>query len=126
MKLLVFITSILLTQATFANNNCASKNSELTNIQGLLSKINPWGTWTGNYNGKGLTLKLSKGSNGFSGKANYDGSNYGPEAISLCDYGNHFSVILMDYEAPVEILGSKKIRITSPLGGGETVILNKN
>jgi hypothetical protein len=125
MKAILFITTLLLSTFSFANEYCADKSSEMDKIDGVLAKINPWGTWSGTWDGKSVVLKLSKSGGSFTGTATFDGSSYGPETVSICDYGNSYSIIIQSYEAQVEILGAKKIRITSPLNPSDKITLTK-
>lgn len=126
MKSIMILIITFTSQWAFANENCATGTSDIAKIEGLISQVNPWGTWKGTWDGKTVTITLSKSSGNFTGKANYDGSDYGPKNITICDYGDAYSVIVLGYEAPLEVLGSKKIRLTSPLDSNDKIELKKN
>jgi len=125
MKSLLLICLIFIGYTAQANE-CASKDSEIDNIEGLLTKVNPFGTWVGTHDGEDVVAVFSKKSTGaFQGKLTFGTKVYGPTGVSICDYGTSYSVIVYWQEAEVEVISKKKIKIHLPFGDGGAVELTK-
>ncbi|MBY0314489.1 MAG: hypothetical protein K2Q26_03150 [Bdellovibrionales bacterium] len=140
MKALLLITALAFAPAVWADTlsfeellfekgfraGCATSTAEIANISDLIAKVSPWGNWSGTWDGKAIALTLNKGGSKFTGTATYNGSNYGPNNVTICDYGGTYSVTVLGYQFPLEVISSKKIRLTSPLNSSDKIVLTRN
>lgn len=128
MKFIAFwaiFMATLSTQAATANN-CASKQSEIANIAGLMSKIDPWGTWMGSADGDTVVIDLSVPSTGkFMATADFAGKKFGPLNVKVCEYADAYSLVIYGYEVEFKVLARKKIEIMMAVGNSPSVVLKK-
>ncbi len=105
---------------------CSSNDSDKANIATITKKVNLFGTWVGTLDGNSATAVFSKDASGnYKGKASYDGSDYGPYTIKICDDNGTFYGSVFGYKAVFEVQSKTKIKVYSPLDANETIILKK-
>jgi hypothetical protein len=105
---------------------CVGKTSELQLIKGLLNKVNLFGTWQGEVDGKIATALLGQNKDGeLVGKVEYDGDEFGPTKIKICDDNGSYHLEALGYEIVFEVLSKTKIKGYSPFDENDTLILEK-
>lgn len=120
----IFMTTFTAQAATA--NNCATKQSEIANIAGLMSKINPWGVWQGSADGDTVVIDLSLQSNGkFMATADFAGKKFGPLNVKVCEYVDAYSLVIYGYEVEFKVLNKNKLEILMAVGNSPSVVLNK-
>lgn len=105
---------------------CAGNDKDKANIAAITKKVNLFGSWKGTLNEKTATAKFYKdGSGNYKATAEFDGSDYGPYGIKVCDDNGSFYATAFGYEATFVVLSKTKIKVYSPLDSSETVVLTK-
>lgn len=128
MKAFAFFAALFIATSVQAGwgGSCANSTSNISKITGITSLIDPWGQWEATVNSKKISVTLGKDKNGsFNGAANFDGQSFGPMGMTLCDYGNGYTVSISFFEIEFEILSSKQIRLYYEFEGQDTVVLTK-
>lgn len=103
---------------------CASKVSELKNIQNLLKKVDLFSTWEGTWDGAPLVAQIYQNTSGqLRGEVDHDGSKYGPANVKICDDNGLYYLVVYGQEVVFEVLSKKQIKGYSPFDENVTAIL---
>lgn len=122
----LFLLIILWGFQTYANPVCATKKSQLNLLQTLFKKVNLFGTWEGVWDGSPFVAKLYLNTQGqIRGVLTYDGSEYGPTNVKICDDNGAYFLTVYGYEVDFEVISKKQIKGYSPFDEKVSGVLTK-
>jgi hypothetical protein len=105
---------------------CATKKSELNLVQSLFKKVNLFGTWEGVWDGSPFKAKLYLNTAlQIRGTVNFDGTEYGPTNVKICDDNGSYFLVVYSYEVDFDVISKKQIKGYSPFDEKVVTVLTK-